>query len=92
MINMSIGTITSHKTECKKFMLNECLDWQNSQFINIVGKDDVSAGFEVICMLSGFRGGFSHPIPSRSHSFFQQSTVKFTNPPAHPGIVAAVAA
>jgi hypothetical protein len=25
----------------------ECLDWQNSQFINIVGKDDVSAGFEV---------------------------------------------
>ncbi len=22
---------------------NECLDWQNSQFINIVGKDDISA-------------------------------------------------
>jgi hypothetical protein len=27
-----------------------CLDWQNSQFINIVGKDDVSAGFEVTRM------------------------------------------
>ncbi len=25
----------------------ECLNWQNSQFINIVGKDDVSARFEV---------------------------------------------
>jgi hypothetical protein len=28
-------------------MLNECLDWQNSQFINIVGKDDESAAIEV---------------------------------------------
>ena len=26
---------------------NECLDWQNSQFINIVGKDDISAAIEV---------------------------------------------
>ncbi len=25
----------------------ECLDWQNSQFINIVGKDDNSAAIEV---------------------------------------------
>ncbi len=25
----------------------ECLDWQNSQFINIVGKDDISAAIEV---------------------------------------------
>jgi hypothetical protein len=27
--------------------MNECLDWQNSQFINIVGKDDESAAIEV---------------------------------------------
>ncbi len=27
--------------------LLECLDWQNSQFINIVGKDDNSAAIEV---------------------------------------------
>jgi hypothetical protein len=26
---------------------SECLDWQNSQFINIVGKDDISAAIEV---------------------------------------------
>jgi hypothetical protein len=26
---------------------SECLDWQNSQFINIVGKDDVSAAITV---------------------------------------------
>jgi hypothetical protein len=26
---------------------DECLDWQNSQFINIVGKDDISAAIEV---------------------------------------------
>ena len=25
----------------------ECLDWQNSQFTNIVGKDDESAAIEV---------------------------------------------
>jgi hypothetical protein len=28
-------------------LFNECLDWQNSQYINIVGKDNVSAAFEV---------------------------------------------
>jgi hypothetical protein len=27
--------------------IHECLDWQNSQFINIVGKDDNSAAIEV---------------------------------------------
>jgi hypothetical protein len=29
------------------FAIYECLDWQNSQFINIVGKDDNSAAIDV---------------------------------------------
>ncbi len=29
-------------TTLPKFLPNECLDWQHSQFINIVGKDDVN--------------------------------------------------
>jgi len=68
--------------------LNECLDWQPSQFINIVGKDDVAR--------SGSGGGevpadprHSLPVvrvdqPSRilpSHSE--------TFPPTHPRIVTA---
>jgi hypothetical protein len=35
----------------------------------------------MICLLYGFRGGFSRPIPSHSHSFSQQSTA---NNPARP--------
>jgi hypothetical protein len=34
-------------TACIQNTNHECLDWQNSQFINIVGKDDNSAAIEV---------------------------------------------
>jgi hypothetical protein len=33
---------------------NECLDWQSSQFINIVGKDDIAGS-----RASGERAGFA---------------------------------
>jgi hypothetical protein len=36
--------LEEEKDRCQK---DECLDWKNSQFINIVGKDDVFEGFEV---------------------------------------------
>jgi hypothetical protein len=39
--------ISERHVEVDSLLDFECLDWQNSQFINIVGKDDVSAGFEV---------------------------------------------
>jgi hypothetical protein len=32
---------------CQWGISNESLDWQNSQFTNIVGKDDESAAIEV---------------------------------------------
>ncbi len=76
----------------------ECLDWQYSQFINIVGKDDISGsvlysrGRRLRDEKYGFPCGFSRTIPSLYHSFPKQSTVNFTTPPAHPGIVAAKAA
>ncbi len=44
------------------------------------------------CVTYGFPCGLSRTIPPPYQSFPKQSTVNFTNPPAHPRIVAAKAA
>ncbi len=60
----------------------ECLDWQYSQFINIVGKDYISGNFLYNrgggCVIYCFRFRFSRLMPPPCQSFPQQSPVNFT--------------
>ncbi len=84
-------------TQVKRLWSRECLDWQNSQFINIVGKDDVSTeggtsqvevAWYVVSANLGWR-----PLTKRAAIISPHSPKEILSfPPAHPRIVAAVAA
>jgi hypothetical protein len=88
-INMVICDMSQITVDCYRHA-NECLDWQPSQFINIVGKDDVArsgsgGGGEVPAdprhsLPVGREDQPSHILPSHSETFY---------PPTHPRIVTA---